>query len=377
VLSDAAEVDNSFTASLDPTVETLTRLESSYTQDLGTQRLRVGDAVSTSATWSNPVRYGGMQFGTQSSGRGDVIASNELATAGVAVLPTVADALFMAMGDPGSSLTSRKLAVDRSWRGDGGVMGLVARDAFGRSTTVDAPMIAATQLADPGCGDFSVGVGKVRRDYAITSNDYGPTFANTTVKCGIPLGFTIEGHGEYLADDVTAFGLAVARPLGPIGTASVAVAQSHSLAGSGQAGSGWLTRVGFDHDNSVLSLRWKSRYQTREYREVGAVIVLDPLARRDLASIGVNTAPGSQLSLAYATQTTWSREKMNLIALTQSMMLGRGALSMSAGHSLTDSVGSTVFISYRRSLGTLRVKAAAIQEFDIDALTAPLLRGVE
>src|SRR5687768_9456497 len=52
VLSDAGKVDYSFAASLDPQVDTLTRLQSSYTQDMGDEEsLRVGDAVSSVGMW--------------------------------------------------------------------------------------------------------------------------------------------------------------------------------------------------------------------------------------------------------------------------------------------------------------------------------------
>ncbi|MGH8178302.1 MAG: hypothetical protein ACREV5_18755 [Steroidobacter sp.] len=357
VLSEAGAVDHSFTTSLNPDLEPVTRLESAYTYKFGeeAERLRVGDAVSTAGMWGTSVRYGGMQFGTRTSTRPDVITSSQLAATGLAVLPTVADALFASVGDPGSSLSQQSVSVDRSWR----TGGLTASDTFGRSVSVDAPVIATTRLADPGCSDFSVGAGKVRRDYAITSNEYGPAFANTTVTCGAPLGFTIEGHGEYLADEVSAVGLGVARRVGPLGTASAAYASSRA-----EDVSGWLARFGFEHQNELFSVALRTRMQSREFREVGSVALADPIMQRDLASVGVHVAEGANLSLAYATQTTWARERMNLIALQQSLTLGRGSLSMSAGHSLEDNFGSSVFISYQRPLGFTRVRRSAIQEFD-------------
>ena len=191
-----------------------------------------------------------------------------------------------------------------------------------------------------------MGVGRVRRDYAITSNDYGPMFANTTVTCGAPLGFTVEGHGEYLADEVAALGLGVARRVGPIGTASLAFASSQA-----DIGTGWLARVGFEHQNSLFNVMLRSRMQSREFREVGSITLADPIMERRLASVGVNSTEGSKLSLAYATQTTWARERSNVLALKQSVSVGRGSLSMSAGHSLADNFGSSLFISYKRPLG--------------------------
>jgi outer membrane usher protein FimD/PapC len=352
VLSDAGKVDYSFAASLDPnaTANTLTRLQSSYTQQRGDESLRVGDAVSSVGMWGTSVRYGGMQFGTRSDTRADVIDSNKLAASGMAVLPTVADALFASAGESDTKLSQQNLSVNRSLPSGEQGWNLAVQDALGHSESIAAPMISRTRLADQGCSDFSVGFGKVRENYALTSNSYGSTFANTTVTCGAPMGFTVEGHGEYLADEVAALGFGVARRIGAIGTASVAFAQSNAVGG----GSGWMSKVGFEHTNSMFNLMVRSKFQSREFRDIGSMALNDPIMQRDLASVGVSVTERSSLSVAYATQTTWARERTNLIAVKQSMGVGRGTMSMSAGHSLEDNFGSSVFISYKRPFGGLK-----------------------
>ena len=89
-------------------------------------------------------------------------------------------------------------------------------------------------------------------------------------------------------------------------------------------------------------------------RRFGSMALTDPIMQRDLASVGVNVTERSSLSVAYATQTTWARERTNLIAVKQSMGVGRGTMSMSAGHSLEDNFGSSVFISYKRPFGRIK-----------------------
>lgn len=363
VLADATEVDYSFTTSLDHNVEPVTRLESSVTQQLGDEHLRVGDTVSSVGMWGTSVRYGGMQFGTRTSTRDDVVTTPELASSGTAVLPTVADALFASVDKSGTPLTQQNLSVARSLPAGGtDAWQLVAQDALGRSQSIDGPMIAGTRLVQEGCSDFSVGLGKVRRDYALASNEYGPLFANTTVSCATPLGFTVEGHGEYLADQVAALGFGVAKQIGPLGTASVAFAQSNAPDGT----SGWLAKVGFEHTNSLFNVMLRSRIQSRDFRDIGSASLADPIMQRDLASVGLNVTDSASVSVAYATQTTWARERTNLIALKQSMGVGRGSLSMSAGHSLEDNFGSSLFISYQRPLGTVRRVRPTIEEFELD-----------
>lgn len=371
VLSDAGNVEHSFSASLDPNVETLTRLESAYSQQIGadeTQHIRVGDTVSTSGMWGSSVRYGGMQFGTRTGARADVIAASDLATAGLAVLPTVEDALFASLGDRSTLLAAQNVAIGGG-AGDG-PWSLVAQDALGHSATIGAPMIASTRLVAEGCSDFSVGVGKVRRDYALVSNEYGPLFANTTVACAVPLGFTVEGHGEYLADDVTALGFGLARQVGPLGTASAAFASSRTVTGT----AGWLARFGFEHSSPLFNVALRSQMQSREFRDIGAVALADPIMQRDLAAVGLNVTDRANLSLAYATQTTWERVRIDVIALKQSVSVGRGALSMSAGHSFAENFGSSLFISYKRPLGLRTPARSPIREFDLETIDSLIAR---
>jgi outer membrane usher protein len=293
--------------------------------------------------WGSTVRYGGMQFGTRTEARADVIADPELAAAGLAVLPTVEDSLFTSLQARTATLTAPDVAA------------------------IAAPTIASTRLVvAEGCSDFSVGVGKVRRDYALLSNEYGPLFANTTVACAVPLGFTIEGHGEYLDEDVAALGVGLARQLGPLGTASAAFASSRTVAGT----TGWLTRFGFEHSNELFNVALRSQMQSREFRDIGAVTLMDPIMQRDLASVGLNVSARANLALAYATQTTWERVRVDVIALKQSVSVGRGALSMSAGHSFSENFGSSLFISYKRPLGLRTAARSPIREFDLETIDA-------
>jgi outer membrane usher protein len=343
-VSDVVSVEHSFSTSLNSTTEPVTRLQSAYTQQIGEggEHVRVGDTVSTSGMWGSTVRYGGMQFGTRTGARADVLDNPRLATAGLAVLPTVEDSMFTSLEGRTTTLTDQDVAA------------------------ISARTIASTRLVNDGCADFSVGLGKVRRDYAMLSNEYGPLFANTTVACAAPLGFTVEGHGEYLDDDLTALGVGVARPVGPIGTASVAFASSRTVAGT----SGWLARLGFEHSSSMLNFALRSQMQSREFREIGSAALTDPIMQRDLASIGVNVTDGANLALAYASQTTWERVRVDVIALKQSVRVGRGALSMSAGHSFEENFGSSWFISYQRPLGfgPQRPARSPIQEFDLNTI---------
>jgi outer membrane usher protein len=360
LLGDASIIDSKFATSLNPNVDTVTRLESTWTQlrEESDHSLRIGDAVSTSGLWGSSVRFGGVQFGTRMEVRRDVIATPKLASSGIAVLPSVADALLASAG--ARQLREQSLFLNGGVKIAGAnTVNFTARDRFGRTQSITAPLIAdplpATTPRD-GCEDFAFGLGRVRRDYAIVSNDYGPLFANTTFVCGAPLGFTIEGHGEYLSDELTAFGIGLIRRIGSLGTASMAVASSRA-----PVGSGWLARFGFDHESELFNLSVRSRTQSREFREIATLTTSDPIMERNLASFGMKMGDGS-LAVTYATQTTWDRERVDLIGLSQSLQLGRSSVSMTAGHSLVAAEGSSVFISFTRPFGFYTRKKSSLTD---------------
>ena len=365
VLTDASVLDYSFAASIDPKQETLTRLQSTYTLKLSedAEQVRLGDTVSSAGLWGSSVRYGGVQFGTRLKPNADVLQSERLATSGIAVLPTAADALFASIDSNRALWSKQSLSVSGAPKiNDKNALNLVARDSLGHSEALSAPLVAQARLVESGCSDFSLGFGKVRRDFAVTSNDYGPLFANTTIACAAPLGFTIEGHGEYLDEQVAALGFGLARRVADIGTASLAVASSET-----EIGTGWLARVGFEHQSSLLNFAVRSRIQSREFREVGSVWVEDPIMRRNLASIGVNLSEGAALAVAYAAQTTWQRERVDMLSLNQKMNLGQGSIMMTAGHSLAENIGSSVFLSYKRPFGT-PTRTARFDASDLEML---------
>lgn len=348
VLTDGGVLDWSFAASLDPALDRITRLESRYTLKIAeTEEIRIGDTVSTSGLWGSAVRYAGVQYGTRIGLRENVLYSERLATSGIAVLPTTEEALFASLSERDNLLARQQLSLSGAPRiNDDNALSLVARDSFGRTEAFSAPLVPPARLVKSGCSDFAIGIGKVREDYAFASNEYGPLFANTTIACAAPYGLTIEGHGEYLADQVAAFGVSVARHLGPIGTASLAIASSES-----HIGSGWLARIGLEHENRLFKVAARRHVQSRDFREVGNLWVEDPVVRRDLASVGLNLGERASVALAYAAQRTWQDERTDIVSLNQEMHVGLGSVVLTASHAFERDIGSSFFVQYNRPLG--------------------------
>jgi len=354
VTSGAGTVQSTFVTSELAKAPEVTRLESSWTRQLeGASELRVGDAISVPGASGNPVRFAGVQLGTGARLREDVVTGSRMATRGVAVLPSTLDALLTSAGSSRTALGPQGVRLDGKVNITGAnTVSFATRDALGRRVTVTQPLLAKTRLTGRGCTDYSIDLGKVREDFVLESNRYGDWFANTRMLCGIPLGITVEGFGEYLDSQGGSVGLGLAKRLSALGTASVGMASSADTDTTG-----WLARFGFEHSNALFDLNLKTNVQSAGFRRVGALVAEDPAARRTVASLGMKTGTAGDIALVYAAETTYSNANASLLALSQRVRFDEhNTLSMTAGHSLVGREDVSVYLMFRRAFGAYRAR---------------------
>ena len=365
-------VKSIFTTSSNTPTPAVTRLESSWTRKLneGTAQLRLGDTISMPGDGGAPVRFAGIQLGSSLELRDDVIASSRLAAPGIAALPSSVDALF----STGNSLDSPMARQGLSVQGRVQVVGansvkFVTRDALGRTLQVTQPLMSGIRLTDPGCSNYAVDLGRVRKDYALKSNEYGDWFANTRVVCGMPLGLTLEGHGEYLNNQGGTVGFGLARRVSSLGKASVGLASSQDTDNSG-----WLARLSFEHTNPLFDLNVRTLVQTAGFQRVGTGTASDPALRSTVASLGMNTGDTSNLAVVYATETTVADVTAALVALTQRMRFGAfNSVTMTAGQSLAATAKvMSFYLSFTRAFGAQAPRRSGLPD-NIDLIRMPRL----
>ncbi len=365
-------VKSVFTTSSTAPATDLTRLESSWTRRLneGAAQLRLGDTISMPGNGGNPLRFAGVQLGSSLDLRDDIIASSRLAAPGIAALPSSVDALLSSTNSPDSHLARQGLSV----QGRVQVVGansvkFVTRDSLGRTLQVTQPLMTAIHLTEPGCGNYAMDLGRVRKDYAIKSNEYGEWLTNVRVVCGMPLGLTLEGHGEYLNRQGSSVGIGLARSLSSLGKASVGLASSQDADSSG-----WLARLSFEHSNPLFDLNVRTLVQSPGFQRVGTGTSSDPTLRSTVASLGMNTGDASNLAVVYATETTLSDVTAALVALTQRMRFGAfNSVTMTAGQSLAATARvMSVYLSFTRAFGTRTQRSSGLPD-TIDLIRLPRL----
>jgi outer membrane usher protein FimD/PapC len=303
-------VSSSLAASDDPRLRPLTRLDSSwgFSAPLLHAPARLGDTISSSAFWDQPVRIGGLQIGTLPLVLPDVVKPD------VILAP---DPFY----GPGSAAFSSNRFIDR--------VRTVAQ-------------FQKESLAAAGQADYSVESGRIRQGFELRSNDYGSWLTSGTYRYGVNELTTVDGQFAQLGAQQSLVGMGVLEGLGKLGLVSARVADSRDIDSSG-----WLARVGYDFSRDNLSFALRSHVQSPGYQQVGDIAAVEPLRQRTLASAGVDLGSLGKVSLASATQTFVDDTRRDVVALSHAVHLaGGGILATAAAYSPGQFANSSLLLSF-------------------------------
>jgi outer membrane usher protein len=319
----------------------LVRLDTTYTRDLPAtlETLNLGDDISDGGSWGNAVRYAGLRWSRNFGLRPDLLTTPLLATSGTATVPSTVDVFVNNQLVTSSQLPPGPFVIDRLPTVSGtGDVSVVVRDALGREEVLTQSFYSSVTLLAPGLSQYSVNLGKIRDNYALESNDYGPVLGEASYRRGITDAFTLEGHAEYLAGEAHAAGLNAAFGLGQIGVINFTGAN-----GGDSSGSGWLSGVGFEHRGTNASFLASSLWASSDFSQVGEPV--DPAMRmrqRNLLQTGLGLGNFGSLSLAWVRQTYRDSPTQQTLGLTHSIRLGRvGSLNLTLTQTRTAAQFST------------------------------------
>lgn len=335
VFAGAGVLTNTAVARYGATDNQLVRLDTTFTRDFPAtlETLNLGDAISDGASWGNAVRFAGVRWSRNFGLRPDLLTTPLLATAGTATVPSTVDVFVNNQLVTSRQLPPGPFVIDRLPTVSGtGDVSVVVRDALGREQVVTQSFYSSPTLLAQGLTQYSVNLGKIRDDYGLQSNQYGPLLGEVSYRRGITDGFTLEGHGEYLAGDSHAAGVNAAFAVGRIGVINVTAAN-----GGDSNGSGWLSGVGIEHRGTNATFIVSSLWATSDFSQVGEP--LDPAFRmrqRNLVQTGVGLGSFGSLSLAYVRQTYRAAPTQQTLGLTHSITFGRvGALNLTLSRTRT------------------------------------------
>ncbi len=275
-----------------------TRLETTYTIDFPSklQTLHVGDAISSGTGWSRAARFGGVQWGSNFGVRPDLITTPLLSAAGEAVVPSTVDVFVNNQQVSSQQVPAGPFVIDRlpAISGAGDVR-LVVRDAFGREQVITAPFYSSATLLQKDLAQYSVELGKLRENFAIDSNDYGPMLASATYRRGLTDNLTLQAHGESQQSGPHAIGLDAAVRIGTVGVVTATLAQ-----GADGSDSGFLVAASFERGGRRFTLNVRSQIASDGFRQIGdSQLTLRP-KQQHILQTSANFYRYGSLSVAYA-----------------------------------------------------------------------------
>lgn len=199
--------------------------------------LRIGDTLTGYLPWTRPTRIAGVQIARNFALQPYRVTAPLPSFLGSATLPSdvelYVDGIRQYSGQVPAGPFQLNTVPNISGSGNAQV---VMTDSLGRTTTLNFSLYAARQLLQQGLSDWSAEVGVVRRNYGLTSFDYGhEPAASGTWRYGLSDSFTTEAHGEATSGLVE-LGAGGNWLLGRFGVVSAALAQSRS---HGRNGSQW------------------------------------------------------------------------------------------------------------------------------------------
>ena len=354
------------------------RLDTTFTHDFPSrvERLTIGDSITTSGSWGSAVRIGGISWGKDFSIRPDLITTPLLTATGSAVVPSTVDVFVNNQKVTSQTLPPGPFIIDRLPAITGsGQISVVVRDALGREQVLTQSFYSSLSLLAPDLSQYQINVGRIRNNYALTSNDYGDWVAEGTYRYGINSSLTVEGHAEVLQNFGHAFGVNVGAAIGRYGIVNVVAAMSgsddKSSTQSASRKSGYLWGAGIESSLSRVNFTLSTKLASRDYRQVSnAGYGYLQFKQRDLAQVGVSMNRAGSLAAAYVRDSYYELPAQRNVSVTYNTLIANQvSLSLVASRSMSEQHTNSYFLTFTIPLRQRRV--ASLSANGGDGANAP------
>ena len=318
-----------------------TRLDTVWTHDdlENMTTLQLGDSVTNGGMTGLPVRFGGVQYGTNFATRPYFITFPLPVIGGQAALPSSVQLYVNGVLKESKQVPPGPFSVPAVPVVTGpGTATLVVRDMLGHEQVISESFYATSNLLKSGLNDYAFAAGKLRENYGLESNDYGPFAATGLFRHGFSDSFTGELRAETspgLQDASTG-----ATWAGPItGVFNAGLAASHSTLGHGLLG-----LIGYQWQGETLNAGLNAQLASPDFTELGYNGL--PAPRKQItASVGAFMGRNGSASLVYLDQSSPLFGHTRLLTASYSVNLGHsGFFSASAYHTLSSSSNGVILM---------------------------------
>ncbi len=277
-------LESDFIQSSSPTEKLSLRLNSSLTLDRreALQRLVLGDFSAYSGELGGGVNLGGISFSKRFNMDPYLIRQPMANLAGTVSTPSQAEIYVDGIRVRTENLAPGQFRIDQlNYYGGARDIQIVIKDAFGRQEVIAYRYYFTDTLLKTGLHEYSYNIGKLRLNYGVESNNYGPWIASANHRAGITDDLTLGLRGEASAQRAN-FGPEATVRLGNFGTLAMQTARSNDL----DLGGGTASLLRYGYLLNGLNLRAATQRFSDNYLPVSADEKLDRTVRQDLAGIG-------------------------------------------------------------------------------------------
>lgn len=326
VARDAAETTGPRATEAEDRLRLETRARVDWPSDMRT--LTVGDTVSNAGTWSRPVRYGGIQWGTNFETRPGFVPLPLEELSGETTVPSTVDIYINNTLRASREVPAGPFIIDNVpvITGSGDIR-LVVRDIFGREHTIVEPFYATRSLLRDGLHDYTYEIGAVRNNFGILSEDYGEPFVSITHRLGLTDSWTGEIHTEATQNKYN-LGLANTFLLGNLGEMTLIGATSRAADAESD---GRLWEAGYRYRGDIFQFGGSVRETTDNFWQLDLREGELPHARETRGFFGFQMGILGSVNLGYTEQIRRNAAPRELATATYSLSLGSlGNLTVNA-----------------------------------------------
>ncbi len=347
------------------TTTRLIRLETNWVRDFSEKRqsLKFGDSNGRSGVWGRPMRFGGVQFGTNFATQPGFVTIPLPSFAGESALPSTADVYLngirmMSQGImPGSFQLNNFPFITGS-----GEAKIVVRDMLGREQVITQPFYVTSNLLRPGVEDYTVELGFIRNNFGMDNANYGRPMAVGTQRKGFSDKLTAEWRAEVLPDQQTAGLSAIYIPPLPVAL-TAAVAASTSRKGSGD-----FLLLGMDHQSfGGINFGVRGQFASKYFTQIGSDI--PGQSRQFSATMGLFTQSASSFGVSYNYRKNANPPRSESLVFNYSKTIGgKASVNVSVFRSLSGPPNQMVnmFLAYPLDDGVFSSGSVMSQQGKVD-----------
>ena len=244
------------------------RLDSTYRMDIPEKMttLRLGDAITQPATTlGRPVRFGGIQYGTNFQLRPGFLTIPSATINGQAGLPSTVELFVNNVLQSKREIPPGPFAISGIplLSGNGQVQ-MVVTDLTGRQTVINQPFYSSSSLLARGLSNYSIEIGKLRNNFGSESLDYGKEFIASSYRLGVLNNLTVEASTQLQHKDYIGLQGAATTTFADIGLISFGTALSRTPIGNGTQ-----KVLSFERWLGKFGMGYRQEWSDEKYRQHG------------------------------------------------------------------------------------------------------------